>query len=154
FRAELPRRRRRLSRPPHGMRILHVLHSAYPDVSGASIRSRYIAESQAALGLEPLLLSSPFQPPAEVGNEKSVEWLYGIPYHRSFEPRYDHNFMVARKSLATRARKLTAVLPFACRVRRLAQTERVDVIHGHSMFYCGLAASLAARSLGVPSVYE
>jgi glycosyltransferase involved in cell wall biosynthesis len=30
----------------------------------------------------------------------------------------------------------------------------VDVIHGHGLFYCGLAAALAGRSLGIPSIYE
>src|SRR5690349_21700916 len=94
------------------MKILHVLHSAHPDVSGASIRSRYLARAQAELGLEPIVLSSPFQPPAAPGNAYSVEWLDGIAYHRCFDPRYDHRFMVARKSLGVRARKLTALLPF------------------------------------------
>ncbi len=136
------------------MKILHVLHSAHPDVSGGSIRSRYLARAQAELGLEPIVLSSPFQPPAAPGNAQSVEWLDGIAYHRCFDPRYDHRFMVARKSPGVRARKLTAVLPFTRRVRRLARAERVALIHGHSLFYCGLAAALAARSLGLPSVYE
>lgn len=136
------------------MKILHVVHSAYPDVSGASIRSHYLTRAQAALGLEPLIVSSPFQPPTLAANARGVEWLDGIAYHRTFDPGYDHRFMVARKSLATRVRKLTATFPFARHVRRLAASERADVIHGHSMFYCGLAAALAARSLGLPSVYE
>ena len=136
------------------VRVLHVLHSGYPDTTGASVRSRYIAETQAALGIEPLVLTSPFQPPAEATHERGVEWLAGIPYYRCFDRRYDHAFMVPRKSLATRARKLTALLPFTRLVRRLAREHQVDVIHGHSLFYCGLAAVLAGRSLGIPSIYE
>lgn len=136
------------------MRVLHVMHSTHPDVTGASIRSRYLVETQAGLGVVPLVLSSPFQPPSEATNAAGVEWVNGIPYHRSFDPRYDHRFMVARKPMGTRVRKLTALPGFVRRVRRLAHEERVDVIHGHSLFFCGLAAVLAARMLGVPSVYE
>jgi PEP-CTERM/exosortase A-associated glycosyltransferase len=136
------------------MRVLHVLHSGHPDTTGASIRSRYIAETQARLGIEPIVLTSPFQPPADPGLSTEVEWLEGVPYHRCFDRRYDHAFMVPRKSLATRARKLLALLPFMRRVRSLARDTGADLIHAHGLFYCGLAAAYAARSLGIPYVYE
>src|SRR6266566_7328480 len=125
------------------LRVLHVLHSGYPDTTGASIRSRYIAETQAALGIEPLVLTSPFQAPVELANAAGVEWLQGIPYYRCFDPRYDDAFMAPGKSLTTRARKLLALLPLARIVRNLARERGVDVIHGHGLFYCGLAAALA-----------
>lgn len=136
------------------MRVLHVLYSAYPDVTGASIRSRYITETQASFGIEPMVLSSPFQPPADPSQAHGVETLNGIRHFRCFDPRYDHRFMVAKKSLAARAKKLTALPGFVREVRRIAKRERVDVIHGHSLFFCGLAAALAGRSLGIPSIYE
>ena len=136
------------------MRVVHVMHSTYPDVTGASIRSRYVVETQADLGLSPVVVSSPFQPPVDPANRDGVEWLRDIPYYRTFDPSYDHRFMVPRKSLATRARKLTALGSFTRRVRRIALEQRADVLHGHSLFFCGLAAVFAARSLGVPSVYE
>lgn len=136
------------------MRVLHVLYSALPDVTGASVRSRYLVTTQAALGVEPIVVSSPFQPPADPALARGVEHFDGIPYHRSFDPSYDHRFMVAQKSLATRTRKLTALGGFTRLVRRIAEEHHVDVIHGHSLFFCGLAAVFAARGLGVPSVYE
>jgi PEP-CTERM/exosortase A-associated glycosyltransferase len=136
------------------MTVLHVCHSTYPDVTGASIRSRYLFETQAAFGLKPIVLSSPFQPPANLDNARGVEQLNGIPYFRCFDPRYDHRFMVARKSIRTRAHKLTALGPFTSLVRRVARREQVHLIHGHSLFFCGLASVLAARSLGLPSIYE
>jgi PEP-CTERM/exosortase A-associated glycosyltransferase len=138
----------------HGIRVLHVLYSAHPDVTGASIRSRYIVETQAAFGLEPVVISSPFQPPVDATLARGVEELNGVRYFRCFDDRYDHRFMVARKSLAARAKKLTALPAFVREVRRIARRERVDVIHGHSLFFCGLAAALAGRSLGLPSIYE
>lgn len=136
------------------MRVLHVCYSAHPDVTGASIRSRYIVETQAALGLQPMVLSSPFQPPADPAEARGVETLNGISYFRCFDPSYDHRFMVAKKSLATRTKKLTALPAFVREVRRIAKRERADVIHGHSLFFCGLATALAGRSLGLPSIYE
>src|SRR5882762_1920060 len=121
------------SRAPGGrrvsIRVLHVTHSAHPDTSGASIRSRYVVETQAALGIEPVVVSSPFQQPADPLQARGVEWLNGIGYHRTFDSRYDNRFMVARKSVAARVRKLTAVLPFARRVRAIARAERVQLIH-------------------------
>jgi glycogen synthase len=136
------------------MRVLHVVHSGYPDTTGASIRSRYIAETQATLGIEPLVLTSPFQAPVDPVNAAGVEWLRGIPYYRCFEGRYNDAFMAPRKSLARRARKLRALIPLTRLVRDLAREKSVDVIHGHGLFYCGLAAALAGRSLGIPSIYE
>jgi glycogen synthase len=136
------------------LRVLHVLHSAVPDVTGGSVRSRYLVRSQVALGAEPVVVSSPFQPPIDPTQARGVEMVDGIPYYRTFDPRYDHQFMAADKSLAVRVRKLTAIGPFTRRVRVIAQRTQADVIHGHSLFYCGVAASLAARSLGLPSVYE
>lgn len=135
-------------------RVLHVLHSAHPDVTGGSVRSRYLVETQAALGVAPAVVSSPFQPPVDPAQAQGVELLNGIRYHRTFDPSYDHAFMAANKSLGVRARKLTATFPFTRRVRAIARQERAQVLHGHSLFYCGLAAALAGRSLGLPSIYE
>lgn len=136
------------------MRVLHVCHSTYPDTTGASIRSRYLAATQARLGIEAVVVSSPFQPPANPANARSVERIDGIDYHRCFDPRYDHRFMVAHKSLGTRVRKLTAIRAFTRRVQRIAREQHADVIHGHSLFFCGLAAVFAARALAIPSIYE
>jgi PEP-CTERM/exosortase A-associated glycosyltransferase len=136
------------------MRVLHVCHSAYPDTTGASIRSRYIAATQKQLGLDPIVVSSPFQVPADPGQARGVEYVDGIAYHRCFDPSYDHQFMVARKSLATRVRKLTAIRTFTRDVQRIGREQRAEVLHGHSLFFCGLAAVFAARALKVPSIYE
>lgn len=136
------------------MRILHVCHSTHPDTTGASIRSRYLVETQAQLGLEPMVLSSPFQAPAAADHARGIESLNGIRYFRCFDPRYDQRFMVARKPLSARVRKLTAIHGYTRLARRIARDQRADAIHGHSLFFCGLAAVFAARSLGIPSIYE
>ena len=66
------------------IKVLHVLYRSHPGVHGASIRSRYLVETQAALGIKPVILSSPFQPPVDASMVSSIEWLNGIPYYRSF----------------------------------------------------------------------
>jgi len=136
------------------MKALHLLYSASPDVTGASIRSRYLVEAQARLGIEPIVLSSPFQPPVDDRCAEGVERIDNIPYYRSFKGGLHGEFMAARKPLGTRLRKLSALPSFIARARAVALAERVDLLHGHSLFFCGLAAALAARSLGRPSLYE
>lgn len=136
------------------LRVLHVAYSSQPDVTGASIRTRYIVETQARLGLVPIVLSSPFQRPTKAECAQGIEVLNGIPHYRCFQDRDYGTFMDANKSLALRARKLLEMLPFAVRIREVAKAEGVDVIHAHSLFFCGLAAALAARTLGLPCVYE
>jgi glycogen(starch) synthase len=136
------------------MKVLHVAYSSQPDSTGASIRTRYIVETQARLGIEPVVLSSPFQRPVSPDCAQSRERLNGIWHYRCFNHRDYGEFMAADKPLATRSRKLLELLPFAAKIRHIAKVERVDVIHAHNNFFCGLAAALAARSLGLPSVYE
>jgi PEP-CTERM/exosortase A-associated glycosyltransferase len=136
------------------VRALHLLYSAPPDGTGASIRSRYVVETQAKLGIEPIVLSSPFQAPADQRCAQGVEWIGGIPYHRCFNGDGDRQFMAARKPLTKRAGKLFALPGFTRRARQIARATGVDLIHAHSLFFCGLAGALAARSLGLPSVYE
>jgi glycosyltransferase involved in cell wall biosynthesis len=136
------------------MTVLHLLWSAPPDVTGASIRSRYLVESQARLGVSPVVLSSPFQAPFDPACARGVERLNGIPYHRCFDSRDHGEFMAAHKPLSQRLGKLVALPAFVRRARRVALDERAQLIHGHSLFFCGLASGLAARSLGMPSLYE
>jgi hypothetical protein len=133
------------------MRVVHVCHSTFPDSTGASIRSRYVVETQADLGLSPVVVSSPFQPPVDPANRDGVEWLRDIPYYRTFHPSYDHRFMVPRKSLGTRARKLTALGSFTRRAPDRPGARRCAARPQLVLLRVGRGSP---RSLGVPSVYE
>ncbi len=136
------------------MKILHVAYNTWPDVSGGAIRTRYVVEAQRRLGLEPIVLSAPFQHPANPAQAGGVEHWNGIAYHRCYNGCDPSRFMAPNKSFWERAAKLAAFAPFVRRIRRLALQHRAEIIHAHSLFFCGLAAATAARGLGVPFIYE
>src|SRR5712692_9090049 len=123
------------------MKVLHVVYNSVPDVTGGAIRTRYLVEAQARLGVRPVVLSAPFQNPAEASQSSGVEHHNGIPYHRCYNGSNTARFMAA-KPWWERAAKLRALIPFARRIREVALAEDVDLIHAHSLFFCGLAAIL------------
>ena len=64
------------------MKVLHVLYQSLPNTAGSSIRSRDIINAQLKIGLEPIVITSPFQDPFSHGNIK--EENNGIVYYRTF----------------------------------------------------------------------
>jgi len=133
------------------MKILHVVYNSYPDVTGAAVRTRYLVETQARGGVEPVVLSSPIQPPADPAQARGMEYWKGIPHYRCYDGSDPARFM-AGKPWWERAAKLAALGPFVRRIREVARRERVEVIHAHNLFFCGLAAVAAAGR--TPVVYE
>ena len=95
--------------------------------------------AQRALGLDPVVLTSPRHPSAE---EATVD---GIPYLRC-QPE--------QKARSPWARDLRRVRALAARSVALAAEREVQVLHAHSPVLCGLAALQAGRRLGRPVVYE
>ncbi len=135
------------------MKILHLVHNCWPDTTGGAVRLECLAQAQARLGVEPVVLSSPFQPPADRAQSQGLERRNGISYWRCYDGRDPARFLAA-KPWWERAGKAAALPAFARRIREVARRERVEVIHAHSLSYCGLAAAAAGRSLGLPVVYE
>ena len=136
------------------LKVLHVVYNSHPDVTGAAVRTRYLVETQARMGVRPVVLSSPFQPPADPAQAWGVECWKGIPHYRCYNGCAPSRFMAPNKPLGERASKLASLHPFIKRVRQVALQEQVDVIHAHNLFFCGLAAALAGRALRLPVVYE
>jgi glycogen(starch) synthase len=136
------------------MRVLHAVYNCFPDETGGAVRTRYLLETQKRLGIEPLVISSPFQAPADPAEGGSVEHHDGIPHYRCYRGSPPVRFMAAGKPWWERAAKAGQMAFFAREIRRVAARERVDVIHAHSVFFCGLAAIAAGRSLGLPVIYE
>ncbi|UNK49667.1 glycosyltransferase [Lysobacter sp. S4-A87] len=134
------------------MRVLHVFYQSLPDAKGASIRGRDIVESQLGAGLSPKVVTCPFQAPSVAGS--AVDTIGGVEYVRTYNQDARAKVGEESRSLFTRVRKLMSVIPFARSVMRVARAHQADVVHAHSMFYCGLAGWYAARRSGVPFVYE
>ncbi|EWH08495.1 group 1 glycosyl transferase [Catenovulum agarivorans DS-2] len=133
------------------MKILHILYTYLPDVTGSSIRSEGIVTSQARNGNEVTVLTSPFQ---RGTSEKRVETIGGVEVHRAHKAGRNLSISEESVNVFKRLIKMFYIFPFFAIIYRLARTKNVDVIHAHSMFFCAYPAYLAARLLGVPFVYE
>ncbi len=62
-----------------GTKVLHVLDRSIPNLSGYSIRSKYIAEFQSRMGLTPIVMTTP-----KYDREIPFERMNDIDYHRSY----------------------------------------------------------------------
>jgi glycogen(starch) synthase len=119
------------------MRVLHVLDVSAPTIVGYATRSRAIVNVQRSLGLEPVVLTSPRH---KNDGRANLEELDGIPHYRTLKPSV-RNPVVEMYWLRQR-------------ILEVARQERVDLIHAHSPILTGIPAWMAARQLGLPSIYE
>lgn len=126
------------------MHILHVLDHSVPLFSGYSFRSRSIIHAQRALGLNPVVLTSPKHGSGADGMEE----IEGIRYYRTaaLSGNLTGNVPFVReiKLMARLGRRIAAV----------AKQEKIDLIHSHSPLLNGLPALYVARQLKIPLVYE
>jgi glycosyltransferase involved in cell wall biosynthesis len=133
------------------MKVLHVLYQSLPNTAGSSIRSRDIINAQLEIGLEPIVITSPFQAPFNYGNTK--EEINGVVYYRTFSNK---NEMVSEKksSFFIQIRKFFRLISFSYQVYRIAKKEKIDVVHAHAMFFCAIAAKITSVLLRKPMIYE
>jgi len=133
------------------MKILHILYQSIPNQKGSSIRSRDIVMSQRHAGMEPIVVTSPFQRGYSEAPEETIE---GVKYYRTYNGRADQEVSERGKPLSVRISKVMSIFRFAWRVAAIARREKADVIHAHATFYCGLAGKFASLVLRKPFVYE
>lgn len=131
-------------------RVLHVLDHSWPVIDGYSQRSRSLISAQSGLHFRPSVVTSPLhQHDDPSASDVSVD---GVPYFRTPWQRG-----VTRRAIQGRwpfVREVSVVRLLRHRVQSLLDTDRFDAIHAHSPALCGLAALQAARSRGIPFVYE
>jgi PEP-CTERM/exosortase A-associated glycosyltransferase len=125
------------------MRILHILDHSLPLQSGYSLRTVAILREQRRLGWETLQLTTPRHGRAP----QEVDEVDGWQFHRT--------------PLAANGRSALPVLLYAQEMRatahrvvELARQFRPDILHAHSPVLNALPAIRAARSCGLPVVYE
>jgi PEP-CTERM/exosortase A-associated glycosyltransferase len=125
------------------MKILHVLDHSVPLFSGYSFRSRSIIHAQRALGLSPVVLTSP----KHGSITDDVEEIEGIRYYRT---------AMAGSSVADVpfAREVKLMVRLGLRMSAVAEHEKINLIHAHSPLLNGLPALWVSRRLKVPLVYE
>ena len=121
------------------MKILHVLDVSTPTIAGYASRARAIVNGQKAIGLDPVVLTSIRHMNAGGADMEVIE---GIRHYRTHKPD------------AAARNPLTEMLHLRPRILEVARREKVDLIHPHSPILNGIPAWRAARSLGLPCVYE
>lgn len=143
----LPERSRRAAYRPELRRVLYVAASALPHhISGYTLRTQALVAALRVGGWDVVCATRPGYPQdrADVcaltpGGECQVE---GVHYQRLAGPHrrktpLDQYIKAASESIAAKAREL-----------------RPAVIHAASNYEAALPALMAARSLGIPFVYE
>ena len=133
------------------MKILHILYQSLPNISGSSIRSRDILKNQLKIGMQPIVITSPFQNPKT--KSKSFEEIDGIKYYRTFS----NNKELVNENQSPffiQIKKFFRIISFTISVYRIAKKEEIDVIHVHAMFFCVIAGKITSILLNKPLVYE
>lgn len=123
------------------MAVLHIVQFALPETSsGYTIRTAAVLKQQSALGLGPVVLTSPRHPAAS-------ECIHeGVMHYRS-GPDPATRLVWLRDSIRVRA--------LARRIEEIARARGdLSLLHAHSPVLCGMAALRAGRALGLPVVYE
>ena len=134
------------------MKILHILYQSVPNTSGSSIRSRDLINSQIKLGLTPIIITSPFQPP--VNAKSKIEEIDGVIYYRTYLNYKDLNISEKESSFLMQLKKMFLLFQFIINVCRIAKKENVDIIHAHAMFFCAIAGKYSSLKLNKPFIYE
>lgn len=124
------------------MKVLHVLNHSVPHTDGYCVRSAQIVAGQAAIGMEPVVVTSPHQEPEPT---EAVELIDGIKYYR---------VVPSRKKRFPYFHELYAIRRLASRINEVVQEERPDILHAHSPCLWGEAAGRVARRRKIPFVYE
>src|SRR5258705_6690445 len=104
------------------MRVLHVLDHSVPLFSGYTFRSRSIIHAQRALGLTPVVLTSPKHGSSADGAEE----IEGIRYYRTASLSTD------TLGNLPFAREVKQMMRMVRRIRAVAKREKVELIHSHS----------------------
>ncbi len=121
--------------------VLHVLDTSVPNLSGYAVRSRYVMEFQRRAGWHPVAVTSDRH-----RTDRDREEFNGITYYRSR--------LAGKAARSAIGRDLRLMRRLRRDILRIARDESVGVIHAHSPVLCGLPAWSAARTLGLPFVYE
>lgn len=124
-------------------RVLHVLDHSLPLHSGYTFRTRAILKAQEALGLEVRGITSQ-RHNLEATWECDVEEIDGLTFHRTAGTPEGPMLVSEFKEMAA----------LSASIQALAKEWRPDIIHAHSPALNGGGALRAARTLGIPLVYE
>jgi PEP-CTERM/exosortase A-associated glycosyltransferase len=136
------------------MRILHILHRSLPGTHGYAIRSKEIVVNQKAIGLDPMVVTSPSQAPAGVLDAEGSEMIDSIRYFRTGDSFLPPTIEVFDKSTFQSTLRLFQNVLLFKRSVELTKKYRPAIIHSHSPFTCGLIGDTTGKIMKLPKVYE
>jgi PEP-CTERM/exosortase A-associated glycosyltransferase len=131
------------------MKILHVLETSIPHTVGYTVRANSIIENQRRIGLDVVVVTSPFFPAQR--RDVTVEEYDHVRYYRTNRIPTP---ATAKSKLGSYATRLLMLRRYRQAVSEIVAKERVDVIHAHSSYSNAYAAMPAARRFRLPLVYE
>lgn len=124
------------------MKVLHIFDRSIPNLSGYSIRSKYIVDFQKTIGIDPFVVTSPKE-----RSSKTYDEINDTPYFRT-----QSDFSLLSKIPFLREQKLINIL--YQKIIDICAKYNIDILHAHSPSLCGLAGLKAAQKLKIPLVYE
>ncbi len=122
------------------VRILHVLHTSLPNLSGYSIRANYILNCLDQKGFESQVVTSA----QHLGSDRPLEVIEDRQYWRT--PKQPHRKTGARELMLMHALKNT--------IEKAVRDFQPDLIHAASPVLVGLPALRVARKHKIAMVYE
>ena len=134
------------------MKILHILYQSIPNTAGSSIRSRDIVYAQKEIGLTPVVITVPFQPPIKKGAQ--IEFIDGIKYYRTYNHNTNQQLSEEEKGIIVKISKLLNIIPFLYKLYKVVKKENIDILHAHATFFCGISAWIVSILLNRKYVYE
>jgi PEP-CTERM/exosortase A-associated glycosyltransferase len=127
------------------MRVLHILDHSAPLQSGYVSRTLGILRGQRALGMNPVALTTPRHNVDGGEPTEPSEDIADFRFHRTPTP--------VKKALPGPF-FVTEMIATAKRLRAVIDAEKPDVLHAHSPCLNAYPALHAAKSAGLPVVYE
>ncbi|GIW22340.1 MAG: glycosyltransferase WbuB [Candidatus Sericytochromatia bacterium] len=134
------------------MKILHVLYQSIPNISGSSIRSKFIVEMQKEIGLEPYVITSHIQEP--LNKNSTYEEINGVKYYRTYIYDKYAKDLTPKKSIFLRIKKAFRMYYFYKKLDEVTKELNPDIIHAHAIFFCGIPSYLVAKKNKKKFIYE
>lgn len=125
------------------MKILHILDHSLPLQSGYSFRTLGIVAAQRRRGWDTVQMTTPKQ----YRFEGTVDQVDGWTFHRTPQPS-------AASQRVPVIREVYQMQATRRRLDEVIEETRPDILHAHSPVLNGIPALWAARSHGLPVVYE
>jgi len=130
--------------------VLHVLDHSYPVLSGYAVRSRNLIAAQKRLGERISVVTGPLH---QLDDPRQTDLVVDdVSYTRTRIAGRLANLSLRARWPILREREVVRLL--RNRILELIDSRPVNIVYAHSPALCGLAALQAARSRGLPFVYE